>query len=147
MSVNTHLTKDQMDSLADAHFRAEQDGDVAAIVDGFADDAEHDVAGRPGGPLHGGEQIAAFYRGLLAELRIDRFEPVRRWYGDDHMVDESILHATAIGQPFGLNGRGRHVRTRILHIFEFGEERITRESAWLDLASMAQQLQTHQEQR
>jgi hypothetical protein len=39
-----------MDILADAHFRAEQEGDVAAIVAGFADDAEHDVAERPGGP-------------------------------------------------------------------------------------------------
>jgi hypothetical protein len=130
-----------MDMLADAHFRAEQDGDVAAIVEGFTDDAEHDVAGRPGAPLQGGKQIAAFYRGLLADLRIDRFEPVRRWYGDDHLVDESILHATAIGRPFGLDGRGRRVHTRILHIFEFSEERITRESAWLDVTSMTQQLQ------
>lgn len=140
MSTTNHLTRKHMDALADAHFRAEQNADIQAIVDGFADGAEHDVAGRPGGPLHGGEQIAAFYRGLLAELRIDRFEPVRRWYGDDHLVDESILHATAIGRPFGLDGRGQHVRTRILHVFEFGEERITRESAWLDLTSMAQQL-------
>jgi ketosteroid isomerase-like protein len=147
MNVHTHLTKDQMDLLADAHFRAEEDGDVEAIVDGFADDAEHDVAGRPGGPLHGGEQIAAFYRGLLADLKIDQFEPVHRWYGDDHLVDESLLHATAIGRPFGLDGGGRRVRTRILHVFEFGDGRITRESAWLDLASMTQQLQTDEETR
>lgn len=141
MNTNTHLTSQQMDALADAHFRAEQNADIAAIVAGFADDAEHDVAGRPGETLHGSEQIAAFYKDLLADLKIDRFEPVRRWYGDDHLVDESILHATAIGRPFGLNGRGRNVRTRLLHIFEFSDERITRESAWLDLASMAQQLQ------
>jgi ketosteroid isomerase-like protein len=147
MNLSAQLTRRQMDTLADAHFRAEQDGDVAAIAAGFADDAEHDVAGRPGGPLHGSEQIAAFYRGLLADLEIDRFEPVRRWYGDDHLIDESILHATAIGRLFGLDGRGRHVRMRILHIFEFGEERITRESAWLDIAGMAQQLQTPQEER
>jgi ketosteroid isomerase-like protein len=147
MATITHISRQQMDALADAHFRAEQDGDVAAIVAGFADDAEHDVAGRPGGPLHGGEQIAAFYRGLLADLKINQFEPVNRWYGDDHLVDESILHATAIGRPFGLDGRGRHVRTRILHLFEFGAERITRESAWLDVAGMAEQLQRHQEER
>ncbi len=141
MTTTTHISRQEMNALANAHFRGEQDGDVAAIVEGFAEDAEHDVAGRPGGTLHGSEQIAAFYRSLLADLKIDRFEPVRRWYGDDHLVDESILHATAIGQPFGLDGRGRHVRTRILHVFEFGAEQITRESAWLDLASMAQQLQ------
>ena len=141
MNTSSHLTSRQMDALADAHFRAEQNGDIAAIVAGFADDAEHDVAGRPGGLLHGSEQIAAFYQGLLADLKIDRFESVRRWYGGDHLVDESILHATAIGRPFGLDGRGRSVRTRLLHIFEFSEERITRESAWLDMAGMAEQLQ------
>jgi hypothetical protein len=141
MAATTHISRQQMDALANAHFRAEQDGNIAAIVDGFAEDAEHDVAGRPGGPLHGSEKIADFYRGLLEDLKIVRFEPVRRWYGDDHLVDESILHATAIGQPFGLEGRGRHIRTRILHVFEFGQAWITRESAWLDSASMAEQLQ------
>ena len=77
---------------------------------------------------------------LLAELRIERFEPVRRWYGDDHVVDESVLHATAEGRPFGLEGRGRPVRTRFLHIFDFSDGLISRESAWIDLAAIQQQL-------
>ena len=46
----------------------------------------------PRRPLHGGDQTAGFYRALLAELRLDHFERVRRWYGDDHVVDESGLH-------------------------------------------------------
>jgi hypothetical protein len=37
---------------------------------GFTADAEHDVAGRPGPPLRGGEQIRAFYRALLIDLEI-----------------------------------------------------------------------------
>ena len=129
-----------MDALVDGHYRAEETGDLEAIVEGFTPDAEHDVAGRPGDVLHGGEQIAGFYRALLAELRIDRFEPVRRWYGDDHVVDEEILHATANGHPFGLDGRGRQVRTRFLHIFDFADGLISRESAWIDLAAIQQQL-------
>jgi len=81
------LSRERMDALVDGHFRAEEAGDVDAIVDGFIPEVEHDVAGRPGGPLRGGEQIAGFYRALLAELRIDRFETVRRWYGADHVLD------------------------------------------------------------
>jgi uncharacterized protein len=134
------MTRAEMDALVDGHYRAEEAGDLDAIVDGFAPDAEHDVAGRPGGALHGGDQIAAFYRALLAELRIDRFEPVRRWYGEDHVVDEAVLHATATGRPFGLEGRGRPVRTRFLHIFDFRDGLISRESAWIDLAAIQQQL-------
>jgi ketosteroid isomerase-like protein len=140
MQTNQPISRQQMDTLIDAHFRAEEAGDIAAIVDGFADDAEHDVAGRPGDQLHGSEQIAAFYRGLLGELKFERFEPVTRWYGEAHAVDESILRATAIGSPFGLEGRGRRVQARLLHVFEFGDGLITRESAWLDLAGMAGQL-------
>jgi hypothetical protein len=129
-----------MDLLIDAHYRAEESGDVEAIVEGFTDDAEHDVAGRPGGPLRGGSEIAAFYRGLLAELRIERFESVRRKYGADHAVDEAILHATAEGRPFGLEGRGRPVKVRLLHLFEFADGLISRESAWLDMGAIQQQL-------
>jgi SnoaL-like domain len=129
-----------MDVLIDGHYRAEEAADIGAIVDGFARDAEHDVAGRPGGPLHGGDAIAGFYRALLDDLRIERFEGVRRWYGDDHAVDESILHATAVGRPFGLDGRGRPVAARMLHVFDFADDLIARESAWLDVAAIQAQL-------
>lgn len=140
MLTTSTISKSRMDALADGHFRGEQAGDVDAVVAGFIPQAEHDVAGRPGGPLHGQDAIGAFYRGLLAELRIDRFEPVRRWYGDSHLVDESVLHARAIGQPFGMEGHGRDVSVRMLHVFDFAEDRIARESAWIDVASLSQQL-------
>lgn len=133
-------TRAQMDALVEGHYRAEESGDLEAIVEGFTRDAEHDVVGRPGDALHGGDEIAGFYRALLAELRIDLMEPIRRWYGDDHVVDESVLHATAEGRPFGLDGRGRPVRARFLHIFDFTDGLISRESAWIDLAAIQQQL-------
>jgi ketosteroid isomerase-like protein len=134
------MTRTEMDRLVDGHYRAEETGDLDAIVEGFTPDAEHDVAGRPGDPLHGADQISGFYEALLAELRIDRFEPVRRWYGEDHVVDEAILHATAVGHPFGLEGRNRPVSTRFLHIFDFSDGLISRESAWIDLAAVQAQL-------
>jgi ketosteroid isomerase-like protein len=134
------ITRDRMDALVDGHYRAEETGDIDAIVDGFVGDAEHDVAGRPGDRLRGGDQIAVYYRRLLGELRIDRFETVRRWYGDGHVVDESILHGTAVGSVFGLEGRGRHVQVRLLHVFDFADGLISRESAWLDLAGLQRQL-------
>jgi ketosteroid isomerase-like protein len=130
----------QMDDLVDRHFRAEETGDLDAIAAGFTLDAEHDVAGRPGGVLRGGEQIAAFYQGLIAQLQIERFETLRRWYGTDHVVDESMLHGRAIGRPFGLAGNGKHVQIRLLHVFDFADGLISRESAWLDIASLQQQL-------
>jgi hypothetical protein len=134
------LTIAQMDDLVDRHFRAEEAGDLDAIAAGFTPDAEHDVAGRPGGVLHGGEQLVAFYKGLLAELKIERFATLRRWYGKDHVVDESTLHGRAIGRPFGLEGNSKPVQIRLLHVFDFADGLISRESAWLDLAALQQQL-------
>jgi hypothetical protein len=129
-----------MDALVDAHYRAEEQGDIDGILAGFVPSAQHDVAGRPGGELQGDDEIASYYRQLLESLRIDRFEPVRRWYGDRHLVDESILHGIADGTVFGLEGGGRPIAVRLLHVFDFDSELITRESAWLDVASLQQQL-------
>jgi pimeloyl-ACP methyl ester carboxylesterase len=136
------VTHETMDELADAHFRAEIANDLDAIAGGFTAEAEHDVAGRPGPALHGHDQIRGFYSALLAELEIRQFEPVRRRYGVSHLVDESILHGIARGRPFNLEGRNRQVHVRILHVFEFARGRISRESAWLDLAALQQQLAT-----
>jgi uncharacterized protein len=133
------VSQSRMDALIDGHFRAEEAGDLEAIVEGFIPGAEHDT-GDPHGPRYGGEQIARFYRELFAELRIDRFETLRRQYGDRHAVDESILHATAIGRPFGLDGHGRAVSVRLLHVFEFADGLISRENAWLDMTGLAAQL-------
>jgi hypothetical protein len=136
------MKREQMDALVEGHYRAEEAADVEAIVEGFIAGAEHDVAGRPGGELSGGEQIAAYYRGLLAALRIDRFEPVRRWYGENHVTDESLLHGTAVGSVFGIEGRGRAVCVRLLHVFDFDGGLISRESAWLDVAGLQRQLRS-----
>jgi ketosteroid isomerase-like protein len=129
-----------MDVLVEDHYKAELAGDVDALVAGFVADAEHDVAGRPGPVVHGRTGIAAYYRARLAELRIERFEPVRRWHGQDHVVDESVLHGRALGRVFGIDGHGRAVRARLLHVFDFADGLISRESAWLDLAALQAQL-------
>jgi hypothetical protein len=138
--VRARPTRAQMDNLIEAHFQAEAAGDIDGILEGFVPGAQHDVVGSPGGPVYGDKQIAAYYRGLLAELRIERFEKVRRRYGENHAVDESILHATAEGSLFGIPGEGRQLRVRILHVFDFADGLILRESAWLDMAALQQQL-------
>lgn len=137
---NVGLTRAEMDALVDSHYRAEEAGDIDAIVSGLTPNAEHDVPGSPGGVLHGHEQIASFYRSLLHDLEIVWFEPIRRWYGETHVADESLLHATASGQPFGLAGHGRSLKVRFLHIFDFRADLISRETAWVDLAALQHQL-------
>jgi ketosteroid isomerase-like protein len=135
------LTPAEMDHLLDAHFRAEAEVNIPAINATFTADVEHDLVGSPpGGPLHGKGAVGAFYARLLENLAIEQFTSVRRLYGDDFVVDESIVDGHAQGIVGGREGRGRPVRFRLLHVFEFRDGLIARENAWLDLAAVQQQL-------
>lgn len=66
---------------------------------------------------------------------------LRRYHGDNFLVDESLWRGTAPGRPFGIEGRGRPLEFRLLHVIEFGASGdITRENVWVDLAAVIQQL-------
>ena len=133
------LNATALDRIIDEHFQAELDENIEAVVSTFAADVEHDVVGRPS-VSRGRDEAAAFYRELFADLRLERFETVHRYHGVDFVVDESIVHATAIGSPFGIPGEGRVLTFRLLHIFDVRDGLITRENAWLDMASIMAQL-------
>ena len=128
-----------LDALIDDHYAAEIDGDLPRLLATFADDVEHDVVGSPGIST-GKDEVEAFYRGLLADLRLEEIRSVRRYHGDGFVVDESAVTAKAIGSPFGLPGGGRTVHFRLLHVFEIRGGEITRENAWIDTASVFAQL-------
>jgi hypothetical protein len=66
---------------------------------------------------------------------------VKRLYGADFLVDESIWRGKAPGKPFGLDGRGRPLEFRLLHVIEFAQNGdIQRENVWIDLAAILRQL-------
>jgi uncharacterized protein len=135
------LTPAEMDRKIDEHFGFEARDDVAGVLATLAPDAEHDVVGWPSGPTRGREAARPFYQAMFADLAESRVEPRRRLYGDGFMVDESIWHGTAPGRPFGLDGRGRPLEFRLLHIVEFADDgAIQRENVWVDLLAISQQL-------
>lgn len=71
------------------------------------DDPEHQVVGSPDGPLRGKAAIRRFYEGLFPALKGERAEPVMRLYGDDFIVDESILIGKVVdGRPFNCPVKG-----------------------------------------
>ena len=89
---------------------------------------------------HGQSQVESFYRSLLQDLTFESIENVRRYHGASFVVDESIVHARAVGRPMGFEGRDRQVSFRILHVFDIVDGRIQRENAWLDTAAIFAQL-------
>jgi steroid delta-isomerase-like uncharacterized protein len=139
MITSTESPQAALDRLVDEHFAAEVHQDLDTLLATFADDVEHDVVGS-GTVSHGKPQVEAFYRSLLADLSFESIESVRRYHGTGFVVDESIVHARAVGRPLGFEGRDRPVTFRILHVFDIDDGRIQRENAWLDTAAVLAQL-------
>ena len=137
--MTSTLSTEALDLLVDAHFAAEVDGDLNRLLETFADDVEHDVVGNPA-TSHGKDEVAAFYRQLLSDLKLEDIATARRYHGDGFVVDESLVTARAVGTPFGIPGNDREIRFRLLHVFELRGDQITRENAWIDVASVLAQL-------
>lgn len=136
------LSPAQMDRKIDEHFHFEAADDVEGVLATLAPDATHDIVGYPTGPTHGRDRARAFYQQLFADLSESRVTPLRRLHGDFFMVDESLWEGRAPGRPFGLDGRDRPLKFRILHVIEFTADGryIQREQVWLDMAAIFQQL-------
>lgn len=130
-----------MDAWMDQHFGFEARDDIDGVLSTLDAAVEHDIVGWPTGPAHGRDQARPFYESLFADLADGRVETIRRLYGDDFLVDESFWQGTAVGRPFGIEGRGRPLAFRLLHVVEFEPDgAIRRENVWVDLAAIQRQL-------
>jgi uncharacterized protein len=135
------LTRRQMDQKLDEHFGFEAADNVEGVLATLTADADHDIVGYPTGPTKGREAARGFYESLFNDLSDGSVKSLRRYYGDNFMVDDSMWTGKAPGRPFGLEGRNRPLSFRLLHVIEFTDGGdIKRENVWIDLASLLQQL-------
>jgi hypothetical protein len=135
------LTRRQMDQKLDEHFGYEAADNVEGVLATLTADADHDIVGYPTGPTKGREAARGFYENLFKDLSDGSVKSLRRYYGDNFIVDDSMWTGKAPGRPFGLEGRNRPLSFRLLHVIEFTDAGdIKRENVWLDLASILQQL-------
>lgn len=134
------MTSQRMKELCEQHITAEMAGDTAGAVSVYTDDIEHDVVGSPTGPLHGPVAAKGFYDHLVADLDNERMTPTREQYGEDFCVVEHECTAVVKGAFLGIPGNGRRVTFRMLHVWDFKDDAISREQVWLDGGSIAAQL-------
>jgi hypothetical protein len=135
------VTREQMDRKIDQHFGFEARDDIDGVLATLAPDAEHDIIGWPAGPTRGREAARAFYQTMFADLTESKVQCVRRLYGDKFVIDESLWSGKAPGRPFGLDGKGRPLEFRLLHIIEFADSgEIQRENVWMDFAAILKHL-------
>ncbi|MGE3303406.1 MAG: ester cyclase [Hyphomonadaceae bacterium] len=136
------MTHEEMARKMDEHFGYEMRDDVAGVLATLADGVEHDIVGHPAGATSGREAARSFYVSLFADLSDGKVETLRRLYGENFLIDESVWRGRAPGRPFGVEGRGRPLEFRLLHVVEFAESggAIQREQVWVDMAAILQQL-------
>jgi uncharacterized protein len=134
------LTREQMDRIINEHFGYEAQDNVDGVVGTLTEDVEHDVVGSPGSQVTGQEAARKYYQGLFPHLKGESVQPLRRFYGDDFMVDETLWTGRAHAQVLGAPGGEGRASFRILHILEFRNGKISRENVWVDIASIMQQL-------
>jgi ketosteroid isomerase-like protein len=135
------MTRAEMDALINEHFGFEARDDVQGVLASLADSVRHEVIPSPMGAQTDKQGIAQFYKMLFADLKGERVTPLRRLYGEDFVVDESMWHGkVANGRPFLMDGKSGSVSFRLLHIFEVHDGKITNEQVWCDLAALQRQL-------
>lgn len=135
------VTREDMDRKLDEHFGFEARDDVEGVLATLSEDCEHDIVGWPTGPTRGRQAPRDFYMTLFGDLSDGSVRTVRRLYGADFLVDESVWSGRAPGRPFGIEGKGRPLEFRLLHVMEFVENGdIRRENVWIDLAAIQRQL-------
>jgi hypothetical protein len=134
------MNQQQMKNLIEQHIASEIAGDTAGAVSVYTDDVEHDLVGSPTGPLHGPAAAQGFYDQLVADLNTERMIPTREQYGEDFCVLEHAATCVVNGVFMGIPGNGRRVTFRMLHVWDFKDDAISREQVWLDGGSIAAQL-------
>src|SRR5262245_40611689 len=135
------LTPKQMDAKMDEHFAFERRDDVEGVLATLTDDVEHDIVGWPFGPMQRRQARRRFSATLFVYVADSQVRTVKRLYGDNFLVDESLWSGRAPGKPFGLEGRGRPLEFRLLHVVEFSADgEIKRENVWVDFAAIIRQL-------
>ncbi|HXG35573.1 MAG TPA: nuclear transport factor 2 family protein [Dehalococcoidia bacterium] len=135
------LSREQLDEIIDTHFRFEATDDVDGVVASLAEEVEHEVVPSPMGASKDKARIRSYYELLFRNVQGESVTPIRRYYGDDFVIDESMWHGHMDdGAPFLCDGKSGKVSFRLLHVFEVRDGKITREQAWCDLAAIQQQL-------
>jgi uncharacterized protein len=135
------MTRDEMDRAVNEHFGYEAADDLDGVMASLAPEVEHEIVPSPVGTLHDKAGIRAYYGKLFESVKGERVTPLKRYYGDDFMVDETLWEGEiSDGGVFLCDGKRGKVRFRLLHIFEFEDGKISREQAWCDLAAIQRQL-------
>lgn len=137
-----NMKREDMDRTVNEHFGFEAADNLDGVMASLAGQVEHEIVPSPVGVQHDKTNVHAYYKMLFESVKGESVTPLKRYYGDDFVVDETMWHGEILdGSVFLCDGKRGKVSFRLLHIFEFQNGKIAREQAWCDLAALQRQLQ------
>jgi hypothetical protein len=129
-----------MDRMIEQHFRQEAEGDVEGTL---APPHGRRRPRRGGGPGRSPARTArrgAALRTPVQQCQGKDTEVLHRLYGENFVVDDKIWTAWVVCDFLRIPGRGRRIRMRVLHVFEFRDGLVSQENVWLDGGAAVAQL-------
>ena len=134
-------TREQLDQVVDEHFVFEANDDLEGVMNSLGERVRHEVIPSPVGELTEKSDIRSYYASLFKSVRGESVTPLKRYYGDDFLIDETLWSGyVEDGAPFLCDGKEGPVSFRLLHVFEVKDGKIAREQVWCDLAAIQKQL-------
>jgi hypothetical protein len=125
-----------MDELVDGHFRAEETGDIAAILDGFNRAPSTTRSGGHTGPSTAPRRSPP----TAATSSSSCGSTASRWCGAaTARTVSSTSRPCTPPRPAASSDSTAAAGAWLRHVFDVADGRIARENAWLDLAGLRQQ--------
>src|SRR5579863_8370698 len=124
MEVQVPLTPQQMDAQVNEHFMYEASDNIDGVVSSFTGgELRHEAVPSPVGPLNSLDQIRSYYEMLFPSVKGESATPIRRLYGDDFLVDETLWTGEIVDGHWCLcDGQSGRASFRLLHVFEFAPD-------------------------
>ena len=92
------MSHEEMDRVVDDHFRFEATDDLDGVMASFAPGPlRHEIIPSPIGEISDRQDIRDYYTMLYACAQGDKATCIRRLYGDDFLVDETLWEGTIGG--------------------------------------------------
>ena len=139
MTDTSHL-RSIREQVVQRHIAAEDDGDVAAVIQTFAPGRVSYSGDTLGGDLIGEEAVGTMLTAGLAAMSDLRIEVLRLHHADDAVITELRLASTHTADFDGISATGRRITYHMCAIFRFDGADLWQEAVYYDIATIKAQL-------
>jgi steroid delta-isomerase-like uncharacterized protein len=134
--ANTTSIRQRREATVNEHIDAENRHDIEGIIATF----HHPRYEVNGEPSEGEEAVRELLQILMQGFPDLNAEIVKLRHLEDGVLVEGLITGTHAGEWVGIAPSGNRINMRVVSIFEFDEDRLMCEKAYMDVATMLAQV-------